>query len=98
MAVFLIIIAFVAYWLPSIVAGARHKAHGGGVIVVNIFLGWTVIGWVVALAMALSGPTEQSAKPQPASVADELAKLAQLRDGGIITTKDYTKQYARLTK
>lgn len=25
------------------------------VIVINLFLGWTFIGWVVALAMAVSG-------------------------------------------
>jgi hypothetical protein len=46
-----IIIIFALYWLPSIVAAIR-QANVGPVIVVNLFLGWTFIGWVVSLAMA----------------------------------------------
>jgi hypothetical protein len=43
------------YFIPSIVAGSRHTLNSGAVVVVNLFLGWTFIGWVVALAMASSG-------------------------------------------
>lgn len=32
------------------------SAHSGAEVELNIFLGWTFIGWVVALAMAVSGP------------------------------------------
>ena len=43
---------FILYWAPSIIAALR-KVHGiGQVIVVNLFLGWTVIGWIIALVMA----------------------------------------------
>lgn len=52
------VLIFVAYWLPTIAAAARHKQHAGGVVVVNLFLGWSGIGWVIALAMACSGPTD----------------------------------------
>ena len=47
---FLIVLVF--YFLPTIVAVARKVTHQGSVIVINLFLGWTFIGWVVALAMA----------------------------------------------
>ncbi len=47
---FLFVLAL--YFLPSIVAVARKVTHQGSVIVINLFLGWTFIGWVVALAMA----------------------------------------------
>jgi Superinfection immunity protein len=40
------------YFLPSIVAELRHMANRGSVFVVNLFPGWTFIGWIVALAMA----------------------------------------------
>lgn len=43
----------IAYWVPTIVALVRHIPNKGSVIVVNAFLGWTVVGWVVALAMAV---------------------------------------------
>jgi hypothetical protein len=49
LAVFAVIVAYLA---PSLIAAVRNTRHGGSVIVVNLFLGWTVIGWVVALAMA----------------------------------------------
>lgn len=42
----------VVYLLPSMFAWERNVANKGSVIVVNVFLGWTFVGWVVALAMA----------------------------------------------
>jgi hypothetical protein len=46
------LIVLVLYFLPSIVAVGRKVTHQGSVIVINLFLGWSFIGWVVALAMA----------------------------------------------
>ena len=43
------------YLLPSFVAAGRRCKSGAGVLVVNLFLGWTFIGWVVALAWAACG-------------------------------------------
>jgi hypothetical protein len=40
------------YFLPTIVAHHRKVPNGGSVLVINLFLGWTLVGWVVALAMA----------------------------------------------
>jgi hypothetical protein len=48
--VFLVVL--VLYFLPSVVAVARKVTHQGSVVVINLFLGWTLIGWVIALAMA----------------------------------------------
>jgi hypothetical protein len=42
----------VAYWAPALVALGRGVHGKGQVVVVNLFLGWTGIGWVVALVMA----------------------------------------------
>ena len=41
----------VLYFLPSIIG--RDKREATGIFLVNLFLGWTLIGWVVALALAL---------------------------------------------
>ncbi|MUL76445.1 superinfection immunity protein [Mycobacterium sp. CBMA226] len=35
------------------VAANRKVPNVGSVIVINLFLGWTFVGWVVALAMAM---------------------------------------------
>jgi Superinfection immunity protein len=44
---------FVMYFLPSIIALARSKRNIVGILLLNLFLGWTMIGWVVALVWAL---------------------------------------------
>jgi hypothetical protein len=46
------ILVLAVYFLPTVVAVARKVTNQGSVAVINIFLGWTLIGWVVALAMA----------------------------------------------
>jgi hypothetical protein len=53
----------VLYFLPAVIA--RKKPNAGSVFVVNLFFGWTVIGWIIALAMAANNPQPQ-AVPQPA--------------------------------
>jgi hypothetical protein len=44
------------YWLPSIVGYFRHAPSLFNVVVTNALLGWTVVGWLVSLAMALRVP------------------------------------------
>ena len=45
---------FAMYWLPTIIAIARRTPSALGVAAINFFLGWTIIGWIVALVMALA--------------------------------------------
>jgi hypothetical protein len=44
---------FVMYFLPSILAFARSKRDMTAIVLLNFFLGWTMIGWVVALVWAV---------------------------------------------
>jgi len=44
---------FVMYFLPSLIAIVRSKRDILGIVLLNFFLGWTFIGWVVALVWAL---------------------------------------------
>lgn len=48
----LLIVGIGLYFLPTIVAVARKVTNQGSILVINFFLGWTFVGWVVALAMA----------------------------------------------
>jgi len=47
-----LIVAGLLYFLPTVVALVRKCDNTGPVVIINLFLGWTVIGWIVALAMA----------------------------------------------
>jgi hypothetical protein len=48
---FAALLAFAFYLLPLIIALSR-KVPAGDVAAMNILLGWTIIGWLVALVMA----------------------------------------------
>jgi len=48
----ILVLLILLWWLPSIVGYWRHVPNQGSVLVINAFLAWTIIGWVVALAMA----------------------------------------------
>lgn len=70
---FLFVFGAIAYFIPTIVAIGRKHASAGGIIVLNVLLGWSVIGWIVALAWAFSSPktttvvqVQQHAAPPPA--------------------------------
>ena len=41
------------YFLPTIIAAARSKYDVAAIFVLNFFLGWTFIGWIIALVWAL---------------------------------------------
>lgn len=45
---------FLLYWLPTIIAIARQAHSALGVFLLNLFLGITGIGWILALIWALA--------------------------------------------
>jgi hypothetical protein len=42
------------YVLPSIIACLRGHRNAGAIVVLNILLGWSFIGWAVALIWSLT--------------------------------------------
>ena len=57
------VLVFVLYFLPTLMARRRHHHQSGAIFVLNLFLGWTLLGWVIALAMAAS--TVKAAPKEP---------------------------------
>lgn len=51
-AVLLLIIGLALYFVPGIIAGARGHNNFVAILVLNLFLGWTLLGWVGALVWA----------------------------------------------
>src|SRR5271170_4047160 len=48
----LCVLGFALYFLPSFIGW--NKRNSGAIIALNILLGWTFIGWVVALVWSLT--------------------------------------------
>lgn len=51
--ILVLLVILVTYLLPSFIAINRNNKDVNSIMVVNIFLGWTLLGWVVALAWAV---------------------------------------------
>lgn len=47
---FIVLVGFI-YFIPSIIG--MQKKNAGAIFALNLFLGWTFIGWVIALVWAL---------------------------------------------
>jgi hypothetical protein len=65
-ALFLVIALAIAlgvaiYLLPSIIGFARQRPNAVPILVLNVFLGWSLLGWVAALvwSLAVDQPVQQ---------------------------------------
>jgi hypothetical protein len=54
-----LILGLIFYFVPSFVAFARRHPQRGWILLVNIFAGWTFIGWVGALIWTFITPDGQ---------------------------------------
>lgn len=48
----LVALVIVIYFIPAIVAYNRNHHQEGAIFILNLFLGWTLLGWVAALVWA----------------------------------------------
>lgn len=64
-----IVFMLALYFLPIIMAIKKNSPHTTAVVILNIFLGFTLIGWVAALVLATKQPQPvivvYSAPPPP---------------------------------
>lgn len=51
------VIGFCLYFLPTAVGW--NKRNSMAILALNLFLGWTFIGWVIALVWALTKDSEK---------------------------------------
>ncbi len=61
----LLAVLTLGYLLPTSVAGIRDHRNVAGIFLLNLFLGWTVLGWIGALIWAV---TAQEPPTQPVVV------------------------------
>jgi hypothetical protein len=50
---FVLAVLCVPYFIPAIIAFARNKTSRFAILALNFFLGWSIVGWVVALVWAV---------------------------------------------
>jgi len=95
--ILVLIFIFLVYFLPSFVG--IGKRNSGAIFVLNLFLGCTFIGWVVALVWACCDdePVRETQVPKETDQLkpdkyDEIEKLFDLKTKGIISEEEFAKQ------
>ena len=87
------IVIFVLYFIPSINAYWKKKRNKSAVLTLNFFLGWTVIGWIVALVWSSTNDAPATVvieKNTPVkSTSNDLIELHTLKEKGVITHEEF---------
>jgi len=48
----IIIVVSLLYFIPTIIAVASESKYAAPAILVNVFAGWTFLGWIMAIVFA----------------------------------------------
>jgi hypothetical protein len=93
-------VSLAVYFLPALVASTRLHPNSKPIMLLNVFLGWTLIGWVGALVWSASKIDGQAAKnEEPASEPDKYAKLERislLKERGVLSKSEFLAEKARI--
>lgn len=95
-----LVIAFIAYFLPTFIASRRRHPNGTSIFLLNLFLGWTFIGWLVALIWSASAITRTLPVAATSVTTDDkyqkLEKLGALREKGLLTDAEYESEKVKI--
>ncbi|MFA5346029.1 MAG: superinfection immunity protein [Candidatus Omnitrophota bacterium] len=50
----LLTLVLVIYFLPALIAILRHHKNKLAIFLLNLFLGWTILGWVSSLVWSVA--------------------------------------------
>jgi len=94
----ILIMCIPLYFIPTFIAFIRKKPNTGVIFALNLLLGWTLIGWIGALVWASLNEKDnrQITSLSSTSNIDQLVKLKQLYDQGVITKEEFETQKNKL--
>jgi Superinfection immunity protein len=76
-AVVMFLVLAVLYLLPSLVAAMRGVRRPAGLSILNLLLGWTVLGWIGALIWAVQAETNADVSRQARPYLEAERRLLQ---------------------
>ena len=100
LALIVFFVSFAVYFLPSMIAGGRDHPNSSSIILLNLFLGWTLIGWVAALVWSASSVSSGPIKsPEVTAEPDKYAKLERislLKERGVLTEPEFEAEKSKI--
>lgn len=101
-ALMLFFIGSVVYFLPTINAKSRKHPNASSIFLLDLFLGWTLIGWVAALVWSASAISKSerslTKKEETPDRYQQLEKLGSLKERGLISEDEYQQEKQRLLR
>lgn len=105
MEILLFLFGIALYFIPTFVASGKRNT--GAIFLLNLFLGWTFIGWVAALVWAATDEAprppivprsySQPSNSKPSSTTvDQIERLVSLRNTGSISQEEYDRQKQKI--
>ncbi|WP_375123599.1 superinfection immunity protein [Pseudomonas sp. LW8] len=99
--VFLFLI-MATYFLPSFNAFSRKHPDRWPIFMLDLFLGWTIVGWVVSLVWSVSQITSPEMTRVPSQSQPEadkyqkLERIGSLKEKGLLTESEFEAEKAKL--
>ncbi len=78
----MLIVAVLLYFLPTVVALSRGHLSALAIFFLDLFLGWTVLGWLVALIWSCTGNTAANFYRYQANAVDPGGLIPPRRSSG----------------
>lgn|SRR5690606_27202380 len=75
----LLVVGGAIYFLPTIVALLRYHPNFWALAILNLLLGWTLLGWVGALVWSLLSKPQQATDAQSQAIAEKYGVSAKYR-------------------
>lgn len=101
--VLLLILGSLLYFTPTIIAW--NKRNISSIFALNLLLGWSVIGWVIALVWSLGvdRPTEVKTffvdkSPTNNNALEQLERLQKLKDSGVLDESEFKSQKQKILR
>ena len=84
------------YFLPALVAWINRRKNATAITLLNLFLGWTLVGWVLSLVLACipDKSKSQGSVPAPRSLEVVRVSLDEGNETIRITPEKSTKRTA----
>lgn len=97
-----VVASIVLYFLPTIIAYKRGHANKVIILVIDLVLGWTFLGWAGCLVWASIDTDGSSAKNITRNIGgnryEDLAKLQKLKETGAITDVEFEIEKQKLLR
>ena len=93
------IFVFILYIIPMFIALKRNHPHRFQIGCLNIFLGWTFLGWVICLIWSMSDvKKEMQTYNNNNNKYEDLERLQRLKDNGTISEEEFKIEKEKILK